>query len=182
MSADGHIGSADSDVLAFYAPELAAAGANTNTAEDRLVSMVSILVGLGVRESSDLHCRGADTPEDRGAPTTEADAEAGLFQVSWDSIHGDALRQSLFDAYRGRSDLLDIFREGATCGADDWNNVGTSDGAVFQDTMKKNPLFAVLYASVFLRVARNAWGPINHKAAKVMPDAVTLFNAIRAMP
>ena len=70
------IGDKTADVLAWYAPELEAAGASTATAEDKLVALFAIMLGLGMRESSGQHCVGADTPEDRGEPTTEANAEA----------------------------------------------------------------------------------------------------------
>jgi hypothetical protein len=176
------IGAPKADVLAWYAAELGAAGATTATAEDRLVALCSIMLGLGMRESSGQHCVGADTAEDRQAPTTEADAEAGLFQVSFDSIGGDPLRESLFDEFVDRTDLLDIFNVGVKCKPVDLKNVGTGDGAKFQAAMKNCPLFAVLYTAQFLRGHRTHWGPINRKEAEVRADAVTLFNGIRALP
>lgn len=176
------IGAPKADVLAWYAAELATAGATTASAEDRLVALFSIMLGLGMRESSGQHCVGADTAADRQAPTTEADAEAGLFQVSFDSIGGDPLRKRLFDEYVDRTDLLDVFSVGVKCRPSDLQNVGTGDGSKFQAAMKNCPLFAVLYTAQFLRGHRTHWGPINRKEAQVRADAVTLFNGVRALP
>ena len=139
------------------------------------------MLGLGMRESSGAHCTGADTPKSRGEPTTEENAEAGLFQVSHDSINGDALHQALFDAYLDRTDLLDVFSAGVTCKASDWRNHGKGAGGKFQNAMKKCPLFAVLYTAQFLRKARRHWGPINRREAQVHPDAVILFKSVRAI-
>ena len=175
------IGDKTADVLAWYAPELAAVGASTATADDKLVALFAIMLGLGMRESSGQHCVGADTPEDRGEPTTEANAEAGLFQVSFDSIGSDPLRESLFEAFENRTDLLDVFRVSVTCSAADLHNFGTGAGARFQETMKKCPLFATLYTAQFLRGHRKHWGPINRKQAEARSDAVKLFKRVRAM-
>lgn len=174
----GQIGDTGHDVLAWYSHELQAAGASADTAEGRLIALFSIMLGLGMRESSGRYCVGADTPEDRGEPTTEANAEAGLFQVSYDSINGDPLRQALFDAYKNRTDLEDVFSVGVNCSASNWMNHGSGAGAKFQETMKNCPLFAVLYTAQFLRGHRQHWGPINHKHAEVRADAVKLFTDI----
>src|SRR5262245_25525659 len=44
------IGDPSADVLAWYAPELGAAGATTAAADDKLVALFSIMLGLGMRE------------------------------------------------------------------------------------------------------------------------------------
>jgi hypothetical protein len=150
------IGDADHDVLKFYAPELVAAGASTDTPDAKLVALCSVMMGLGMRESSGRHCVGADTPEDR-----------------------HPLRRQLFIDYQGRTDLLDIFAEGVHCNNENWHNHGTGDGAKFQETMKKCPYFAVLYTVQFLRSHRKHWGPINRKEAKVKQSVVTLFADIQ---
>ena len=175
------IGDPAHDVLAWYAAELSDAGASVETADAKLVALFGIMLGLGMRESSGQHCVGADTPEDRGEPTTEENAEAGLFQVSHDSVHGDPLRAALFNEYKGRTDLLDIFRDGVHCNQQDLLNHGTGDGAKFQETMKMCPLFAALYTAMFLRQQRKHWGPINTKKAEVKQDAVLLFRDVQKL-
>lgn len=173
-----HIGAPTSDVLAWYAAEIDAAGANTDIAENKLVALFAIMLALGMQESSGKYCEGADTEKNRGKPTTEANAEAGLFQVSYDSINNDRLNQALFDAYQDRTDLLDIFSVGVNCDEARWHNVGTGAGKRFQETMKRCPLFAVLYTAQYLRGHRRDWSPINYKQAEVHPDAVVLFSRI----
>jgi hypothetical protein len=171
------IGNPGYDILAWYSHELAAGGAVVDSADARLVSLFSIMLGLGMRESSGAHCVGADSPKSRGEPTTEENAEAGVFQVSHDSIGADADRQALFDAFRRRTDLLSVFSEHISCKAKDLKNHGVGAGAEFQKTMKECPLFAVLYTSLFLRQQRSHWGPINTRAAEVRGDAVAHFRA-----
>ncbi|QXQ06946.1 hypothetical protein KX816_02465 [Sphingosinicellaceae bacterium] len=181
-------GSSAHDVLDWYEMELAAAGAKTSTAADRLISVFAIMLGLGMRESSGRHCDGPDTAEDRGprgrpVPTTPDNAEAGLFQVSYDSIHGDTDRQALVKAFAGRQDLMDIFGEGASCTKPNhWPaDVGRGQQAAFQNQMKECPLFATLYTAMFLRQERGHWGPINRKKAEARSDAVILFGQIKAI-
>ena len=176
------------DVLDHYAPELAASGATAITATDRLISVFTVMIGLGMRESSGRHCEGPDTPEDRGSkrhpiPTTPENAEAGLFQVSYDSIANHADRQALVDAYRKRTDLIDVFGEGAHCvKPGEWPaDVGDGPPAAFQNQMKSCPLFAALYTAMFLRQALRHWGPIKRKEAEIRPEAVKLFSSIRSI-
>lgn len=179
---------AEHDVLDHYARELADAGASDTTAVERLVSVYSVMMGLGPRESSGRHCCGPDTPKDRGpkghpVPTTPENAEAGLFQVSYDSIAGLAHRQALVDAYAGRQVLLTEFGEGAHCDRPaNWPaEVGVGAPADFQKQMKECPLFAALYSAMLLRERRGHWGPINRKHAEVRSDSVDLFDQVRAI-
>lgn len=99
VASDAAIGTPTHDVLAWYAEELNAGGATTATPTDRLIAIFSILTGLGMSESSGRFWVGADTPKSRGEPTTAENAEAGLFQVSRDSVDGDTDRQALFNAF-----------------------------------------------------------------------------------
>lgn len=176
------------DVLDYYHAELVAAGASEGTAADRLVAVFAIMLGLGMRESSGRHCCGPDTPQDRGppgkpVPTTGENAEAGLFQVSYDSINHHAERQALVDAFAGRRDLLTEFGEGARCDRPaHWPlEVGAGAARAFQVQMKECPLFAALYTAIFLRQERSHWGPINRKKAEVRHDAIRLLDAVRAV-
>ena len=88
---------------------------------DVLRHLFVLLTGLGMRESSRKFCEGRDT----SANNTGADtAEAGLFQVSYNSIGAHFLLATLFDQYKGSTDLRDIFEEGVSCGNDSWKNWG----------------------------------------------------------
>lgn len=163
------------DVLDWYAAPLAAAGLSSRDAGDRLIGVFTIMLGLGMRESSGEHCEGRDT----NATNFSADtAEAGLFQVSHDSIPAHPRLQLLFDDYRGRDDLVEVFLQGVACSAASWADWGDGAGRDFQTLMKACPRFAVLYTGVLLRHQRSHWGPLNRREVEVRADAVTLFRAV----
>jgi hypothetical protein len=167
------------DVLDWYDAALSAAGVGRgSTPEDRLIQIFSILIGLGMRESSGQHCEGRDM----SAANSDADtAEAGLFQVSHNSIAAHALLPGLSAAYRGRTDLLDVFKEGVRCKASALKNWGSGAGRDFQELTKQCPAFAVRYAALLLRVSRKHWGPINTRKAEILPAAGKLFRDIKAL-
>ena len=166
------------DALNWYSSELTSVGAKLGAAaEDRLIALFTLLLGLGLRESSGRHCEGRDLSADN---TGANNAEAGLFQVSFDSVGAAPELKQLFEEFRDREDLLDIFDEGVSCGVNAWRNWGTGEGERFQALTKRCPLFAVLYAGVLARVNRKHWGPINRKQAEVLPEAVTMFRNVQA--
>src|SRR4029450_1272118 len=100
------------------------------------------------------HCEGRDMD----AGNTGADtAEAGLLQVSRNSIGAPFLLGALFDQCKGSNDFQDIFADGVTCGADSWKNWGGGDGADFQALTKSCPAFAGEYAALGLRQMRGHW-------------------------
>jgi hypothetical protein len=76
-------GDASKDVLEWYAGALALAGVQAATPAERLIQVFTILLGLGMRESSGKHCEGRDMSADNGSADA---AEAGVFQVSYDSL------------------------------------------------------------------------------------------------
>jgi hypothetical protein len=164
------------DALAWYAPEFATLGMdNTSAGVDVLRHLFVLLTGLGMRESSGRHCEGRDM----SAGNTSADtAEAGLFQVSRNSIGAHFLMGALFDQYGGSTDFQDIFQDGVSCGAASWQNWGTGDGADFQALTKACPAFAVEYAALGLRKIRRHWGPIGHKTAEVKTECDDLFKSV----
>lgn len=178
IATSSNLGSDSHDVLAWYSKELGAVKAGTATATDRLVAVFAIMIGLGMRESSGRYCVGADTPESRGEPTTPENAEAGLFQVSWDSIHENPDRNALFLLMKDGGDLFDVFSTGVSCRGDDLVIHGGGEQAAFQTAMKQNPFFACLYTAMFLRQVRGHWGPINTRKAEVKADAVSLLRGV----
>ena len=107
-------------------------------------------------------------------------AEAGLFQVSFNSASAHSLLQALFEQYKGSTDFQNIFADGVICRASDWRNWGVGDGAQFQALTKACPGFAVEYAALGLRKIRSHWGPINRKRAELRPEADDLFRSVHA--
>lgn len=171
-------GDASIDALTWYAAEFNQLGMdNSVPGVDVLRHLFVLLTGLGMRESSGKYCEGRDTSANNiGADT----AEAGLFQVSHNSIGAHFLLAALFDQYKGSTDFRDIFEESVTCGSASWKNWGIGAGNDFQDLTKNCPAFAVEYAALALRKIRKHWGPIGHKTAELRPECDDLFKSVCA--
>ena len=171
-------GDGDTDALAWYAPEFAALNMdNSSAGADTLRHLFVLLTGLGMRESSGRHCEGRDTSTTNTGPET---AEAGLFQVSHNSMSAHFLLNALFEQYKGLTDFDDVFKSGVVCSAASWKNWGSGEGAEFQALTKSCPAFACDYAALALRKIRTHWGPINRKAAELRPEADDLFSQVAA--
>lgn len=168
----------DRDVLAWYRDVLDGVGLGApSTPDERLLQLFAIMFGLGMRESSGKHCEGRDM----SAHNVTADsAEAGLFQVSRDSINAHPQLQLLFDRFRNSNDLQQVFVERVECGDSSWQNWGEGAGKDFQALTKACPKFAVYYTAVLLRHLRKHWGPINRKEAEVVADAIVLLRTVKA--
>jgi len=172
------------DALAWYSSEFTALNMNNSVAGlDTYRHTYTLLIGLGMRESSGEHCTGRDT----SATNTTADsAEAGAWQTSYDSRGSSTELPILFAQYRAstRGCFLSTYAEGVTCNAANWQNWGTGDGAVFQQLEKECPGFAAEYAAVMLRVQGGSlghYGPLRTKAAEIRPECDTLLQAVQAI-
>ena len=73
---------------------------------------------------------------------------------------------------------IDYFSEGVECSAADWETWGEGDGAVYQETAKNAPQFAVETAAVGLRNRRQHWGPINRYEVEVRREADDLLRRV----
>lgn len=142
---------------------------------DRLRALWTVLTGLGMRESSGNYSEGRDM----SASNTSADeAEAGLFQQSWNSHTTSSEIPKLLSAYESdKPGLIEIFREGVR--AKDTDTFGSGDGAVFQVIAKRKPAFAVEAAAIGLRTLYTHWGPIIRHEAEVVPAADALFRQVQ---
>jgi hypothetical protein len=117
-------------------------------------------------------------PED---DVTADNAEAGLFQASYDLRKADVLLPAVFAAYRAApSGFVEIFKRGVTCSDRDFENWGTGEGVEFQKLSKACPAFAVEFSAVGLRRQRRHWGPINTRAAELRPECDALFKAVQS--
>ena len=169
---------ASKDALAWYAGIFDVMKMdNSKPGIDTLRHTWTLLLGLGMRESSGEYCTGRDRTADN---VTSSTAEAGLFQVSWNSHSANILLPELMDSYkRSPSGLVSVFKEGVTCGSGDWENYGSGPGVVFQGLCKNDPAFAAEYAAVLLRNLRAHWGPINQRAAEVRHDVDIMYQNIQ---
>lgn len=129
-----------------------------------------------MRESSGAYCEGWDISA--GSNRSSAQAEAGAFQVSYDSIGVSSELKKLYAEYKtspqrcGRS----VFKEGASCKSQ--SILGTGAGATFQAFNKSCPAFATENAMILLRLQRSHFGPIIRKEAEVVPSYGTLLKKV----
>jgi hypothetical protein len=167
------------DALAWLASEFTAAGMDNSTdGVDTLRHLFVLLIGLGMRESSGIHCTGRD----QSATNMTADtAEAGLFQTSFNARAASPFMPQLFQWYSANpAGFLDVFQEGVRpCSASDLQNFGSGDGAEFQQLSKDCPAFAAEFAAIGLRNIRTHWGPINNKTAEIKPDCDTMLQQVQ---
>ena len=168
------------DALAWYDGRFSAVGmSNAVPGADTLRHLFVLLIGLGMRESSGRYCEGRDRSADN---ITSDTAEAGLFQMSWNSRTASPLIPQLFADYSRNSEgFLSIFQEGVNCTHRDLANYGDGDGAAFQELCKTCPAFAAEAAAIGLRVLRSHWGPINNRAAELRPEADALLREVQAI-
>ena len=167
------------DALAHYQSEFIAHGmSNAHAGVDTLRHLFVLLTGLGMRESSGHYGEGRDAS---ATNTSSSTAEAGLFQVSFNSSGASLLLPRLIARYRGSDDFLAVFREDVAASAASLKNWGSGSGEEFQRLTKACPAFAVEYAAVALRHVRTHWGPINRRAAEVRRECDDLFRSVQRL-
>ena len=161
-------GTTAKDALAYYSSQFSSLGiANTTAGQTPLKSLFTLGIGLGMRESSGKYCEGWD--RSASANRTSAEAEAGLFQSSYDSIGVNSELSKLYAEYKAnpQSCFLNEYKQGVTCTSTNMAILGTGAGATFQSFLKSCPGFAAEYAMTTLRVLRAHYGPINRYEAEV---------------
>jgi hypothetical protein len=159
------------DAIAKYANQLRQFGADVSVdGVDVLRGLFTILIGLGMRESAGKHCVGWDRGKITGwgnpakaVVPTATNAEAGLFQISYDigvGPQGDF--KDLYERYKRRpsSGFLQYFSEDVTCSVAEAQNFGAGVGQDFQQFSKECPAFTVELAALALRTRADHWNPI----------------------
>lgn len=167
-------GDTSRDALSWYKSIFASAGIPTNrSGEDAVRAVYTLGMGLGMRESSGKYCEGWD--KSAGSNRASAEAEAGLFQVSYDSMGASAELKALYLEYQASPERcqLTTYKEGVTCKAQ--SILGSGAGATYQKLNKTCPAFAAEYGMTMLRLRRSHFGPINRKAAQVVSSCGTLL-------
>jgi hypothetical protein len=180
------------DALVAYQKEFADAKMQNGTdGADTLRHAYTLLIGLGMMESSGRYCEGRDVSE----CFADADsAEAGLFQTSYGAhVHSPRLG-NLFGAYKKDASqcLLDVFKDSITCHIvksqnkkclDENSDVkGTGDGADWQRLTKVCPAFATEYGAVVLRTNGGALGefnPIRKHQAELRPECDDMLHNVQ---
>ena len=131
----------------------------------RLRATYALAIGEGMRESSGNTTEGYDV---NAHHQTEETAEAGLFQISHDSIGYSPWLKAIETKFAAHPDecLLDVFMKGVS---DKKTAVlGRGPGAAFQRMMKSCPAFATEYAVIMFRVRRDHFGPIKRHEAELL--------------
>lgn len=177
-------GAATTDALRHYEAQFRALGmANDTAGVDTLRHAYTLLIGLGMPESSGRHCVGRD----RSANFSTADtAEAGLFQTSWGARRAHPALPALFAQYSDDQSacLLDVFAEGVSCSEWDARNWGEGSGRDWQILTKSCPAFATEYGAVVLRAnggSRGEFGPIRRRTAEVTPECDAMLQEVQQL-
>ncbi len=144
---------------------------------DTLRSLYTLGIGFGMRESSGKYCQGWDVAAGSNRPSSQA--EAGLFQTSYNSISASTELKKLYAEYNADTSRCYpfTFKEGVSCTPR--SILGTGEGAVYQRLNKECPAFAAEYAMVMLRVARAHYGPINRKEAEIKTICNSMLEQIQ---
>lgn len=177
------------DALTWYDPQFTAAGmSNTTAGVDTLRHAYTLLIGLGMRESSGKYCEGRDQSMDF---TASDSAEAGLFQTSFRARLRQPTMAELYEKYKADQSgcLLDVFKKNVSCAAHNAENFGEGEGKNWQQLTKTCPAFATEYAAVLIRVhggRKGEFGPFRNHAAELQPvcDAMLkqVEDLVRANP
>jgi hypothetical protein len=179
--AQADTGNDATDAIAHFAREFSKLGMDNSDGGTLVLRHLFVLLyGLGMRESSGMYFAGS------GGNTAATTAEAGLFQVSYNSHSTSPELDKLFRYYKGRTDFIEIFREGAhaknaadlAANLQDWGN---GVGAEFQELTKDCPAFAVEYAAVLLRHNRQYSGPLNLKNVELRTECDEMFTKVQAL-
>jgi len=109
---------------------------------------------------------------------TSETAEAGLYQVSHDSMGSSPWLRALYEQFKqdASSCLLNEYLEGTMDRKSEV--VGNGPGAEFQRFTKSCPAFATAYAAVMFRINLAHFGPIKRKEAELLPACETMLQAV----
>jgi len=176
----GNANKGTNDALAWYADKLAILGSPV-TGITTVRQLYTLLIGLGMKESSGQWCVGRDT----SASFTKAEtAEAGLFQTSWGANTRSPLMGQLMTQYSASSAgcLASTFKAGVSCKAADLQNWGKSSdmGFQWQAKTKDCPAFSTEYAAVLLRLnggSKGEWGPLRKKVVQINKTCYDMLGA-----
>lgn len=159
------------DALALY-------GKAGGSKFDRLRATYALAIGEGMRESSGNTTDGYDKNVQR---QTAEIAEAGLYQVSHDSISSSPWLNKLFLQYK--SDPAACLQPEYIEGVKDLNRdiIGEGPGADFQRFTKSCPAFATAYAAVMFRTKATHFGPIRRKEAELLPACESMLKTVEKL-
>lgn len=162
--------SSDHDALSWYRSEFNSLGMdNSEDGIDTLRHLFVMILGLGMRESSGKYCEGRDM----SASNTSADeAEAGMFQTSWNIRSCCSEIPPLLEAFWDNPNgFLPTFQKDIGPDSKDLGGYGSGDGARYQFLSKFAPAFHAYVTALGMRYLRQHWGPINRSEVELRADA-----------
>jgi hypothetical protein len=176
------------DALQIYEAAFQAAGMRNDAAGTvTLRHSYTLLMGLGMMESSGRYCEGRDVSQ---CFTTSDSAEAGLFQTSYGARRYSPVLSELFQRYSTDQNhcFLEVFQGSITCMIKKGHNpeclsatsdvAGTGPGADWQRLTKSCPAFATEYAAVVLRKhggMKGEFNPIRKQQAELRPECDSML-------
>lgn len=179
------------DALYVYDAKFRSLGMrNDVSGPDVLRHSYTLLLGLGMMESSGKFCEGRDVSQ---CFIKAENAEAGLFQTSYGAKRVSPALPALFEAYsRNRKDCMPETFSGRfscpirksknkKCPMETSDIAGTGPGADWQRLTKSCPGFAVDYGVVVLRKnggPNGEFNPIRKGQAEVRPECDRMFKAV----
>lgn len=172
------LGAASVDALAHY--EL-----DATTGLERLKRNYTLLIGLGMRESSGNYGEGRDMSANNVSAET---AETGLFQFSYNLHSASPMLEVLYAEYQKNPEMCmeDVFKEGVkkafnnnySYNASASNQAYQQQGLEFQKFARKCPAFSTEYTAVGVRMRRAHWGPINRKEAEYKQECYDMLTKV----
>lgn len=143
-----------------------------------LPNVFTLLLGLGMRESSGRHCCGKDTSTSQFQDAEHA--EAGLWQTSYNAISMDPNLKEIFNKWEGQCHL-EHYSKGVKCSSADWKYWGSpGPGLEFQKKAKTCPSFHAHFTIITMRRNKDHFGPFWHtrKVAEFVTACQEMFQEI----
>lgn len=173
----------DLDVRTYRATPFKTLGMRTDGGVDTARAVWTLLIGLGMRESSGRPYVGRDTSMN----FTSADsAESGLMQSSYGARKQSPDMEALYQKYKTDKSgcFKEVYYEGYKADSANLKNWGSesSEGYKFQKLQKECPGFAVEYAAILVRLnggGKGEFGPLRMKVAQVEKSCETMLKKVQ---
>lgn len=189
-SAPVDLSKSEKDALAAYEKEFKNKGMRNDVPVNILRHNYTLLIGLGMRESSGKYCEGRDVSQ---CFVKAENAEAGLFQTSYAAHtailayltkqYEDNKRRCLKEEFSRSKITCKIQKsQNSSCPSVTSDIAGTGPGADWQKMTKDCPAFAAEYAAVVLRRnggSKGEFNPIRKNQAELLPECDTMLKKIQ---
>jgi hypothetical protein len=150
-------------------------GESGNSRLGHIRTAFAVAIGLGMRESTGNPTVGRDRSKPSPSPET---AEAGLFQLNYQSLAGNPWLPKLLDEYTADPSLCRsaVFMKGSR----DLRRkiVGTGAGADYQKRIKACPALATEQAVVILRTGKSYFTPVDDHQVELRPECDEMLRAV----